>query len=172
MALTPNFTAGSIIGSPQSVYLTDTSTGSDVTIVSRRVYIQTEQGVYLVPSGTTTDYTVWSISDSTISIDCLTKDQAPFIKVDWLNISGVVVQTKTQLCLFRLFGLQKSFSLTGSLVGNPSLITDTNWWDNKLKLRVNLDDAYEAVTIGGNIYDAQAALDRSTYMVNNSSIFF
>lgn len=91
MPLVPNFTGTQQIGLPSCVYLTDTSTGSDVAITQRRAYIQDVQGNYLVPSGTTTDYVVWSILDTSISIDCLTQDTAPYVLVQWLNVSGTVL---------------------------------------------------------------------------------
>ena len=47
MSLTPNFTAVQSIGSPDSVQLTDSSTGSDGAIVSRRVSFRLSNGNYL-----------------------------------------------------------------------------------------------------------------------------
>lgn len=170
--LTPNFTGTQQIGLPNCVYLTDTSTGSDVTIIEKRVYITDVENNYLVPSGTTTDYVVWALVDSTISIDCLTQDTAAFVRVDWLNVSGGVVETKTILCDFRLYNLQESFQLTQQLVGNPNIIQDTNYWNNKMILRVNIDDSVEAVSIGGNQRVAQSALNRATYMTTNQTMFF
>ena len=170
--LTPNFTGTQQIGLPSCVYLTDDSTGSDVTITEKRVYITDVENNYLVPSGTTTDYVVWALADSTISIDCLTQDTAAFVKTDWVNVSGGVVETKTILCDFRLYNLQESFQLTQAMVAQPNIIQDTNFWNNKMILRVNIDDSVEAVSIGGNQRVAQSALNRATAMTNNQSIYF
>jgi len=172
MPLTPNFTASQQIGLPLAIYLTDTSTGSDVLIVSRRVYVQDYEGNYLVTAGTTTDYMVWPLVDTSKSFECLTVDTAPYVKVDWVDVSGNVVETKTKLGCFRLNGLQESFSLTSNLTSNPALLQDNNWWNNKMKLRVNIDDAVQAVEIGGNQLIAQAALNRETYITENKSLFF
>lgn len=172
MALTQNFSATQQIGLPSSVYIEDTSTGSDGSISARRVYITDAQNNYLVPTGTTTDYTVWSYASSTISIDCLTSDTAPYVRVDWVNSGGTVLYTKTTLCDFRLFALQQSFALTQALTAQPNIIQDTNYWTNKMILRCNIDDSVEAVSIGGNQVVAQGALDRADFMVNNQSMFF
>lgn len=172
MAITANFTATQQIGLPNSIFLTDTHTGTDVTVTEKRVYVQDVYGNYLVPSGTTTNYVVWALADSTISIACLLTDTAPYVRTDWVDASGVVKATKTILCDFNLFNLQESFRLTSSLTSNPSLLQDNNWWNNKMKLRVNIDDSVEAVSIGGNQEIAQNALDRATYLTQNASIFF
>ena len=55
MPLVPNFTASQFSGTPSIITLTDTSTGSDVTIAKRRVYLLQSNGTFLVPTGTTTD---------------------------------------------------------------------------------------------------------------------
>ena len=46
MPLVPNFTASQYSGTPSVITLTDTSTGSDVTITSRRVYLLQSNGTF------------------------------------------------------------------------------------------------------------------------------
>mgnify|MGYP000396776706 CR=1 FL=1 len=48
MALSVNFTAQQTPGLPGTILFTDTSTGTDVAVTQRRVYIQTAAGNYLV----------------------------------------------------------------------------------------------------------------------------
>ena len=55
MPLTPNFSTSQQAGLPSDVVVTDTSTGSDVAIVARRVYLVNYAGEYVVADGTTTD---------------------------------------------------------------------------------------------------------------------
>lgn len=172
MPITPNFTGTQQIGLPSCVYLTDTSTGSDVTVTERRVTITDVYNNNLVPSGTTTSYTVWPLADSTISIDCLTQDTAAFVKVDWVTSGGSVVETLTILCDFRLYSLQASFEISQNMLSYPSVIQDTNYWNNKMKLRVLIDDSVEAVSIGGNQRVAQSALDAATFMTTHQTDFF
>ena len=172
MALTPNFSATQQIGIPNAPYLVDTSTGSDGSIASRRVTITKADGTTLVPVGTSTSYTVWPIANSFISIACLSSDTAPFVKVDWVDAGGTVLYTKTILCDFSLYNTQASFELTKDLTSAPNTLMDNDYWLNRMKLRCNIDDALQAVSIGGNIYIAQAALDRASYLVTNKSKFF
>ena len=86
MPLTPSFTAVSVSGYPSKILLTDTSTGTDVAVVAKRVYIATYTGSFLVPSGTTTEYSLWS-SGTTITLDVLSKDYAVLITVQWVDIN-------------------------------------------------------------------------------------
>ncbi len=172
MALTVNFTPSQVIGVPNSVYLTDGTTGTDAAVTARRVYITNVQGDYLVASGTTSDYTVWALVDSTKSIACLTEDTAVLIRVDWVNVSGTVLYTKSKYYPCRLYNLQESFYLTQTLTSSPNNIQDTNWFLNKMTLRVNIDDSVQAIEIGGNQGISQAALNRATQMTNNENLYF
>ena len=95
MALTPNFTASQTSGTPSVITLTDTSTGSDVTIASRRVYLLQSNGTFLVPAGNTTDYIEWDLVDTSISIDVLSQDTALSITVQWMSGIQTVVTSKT-----------------------------------------------------------------------------
>ena len=82
MALTPLFTSSQTVGLPNIITITDTSTGSDVLVTQRRVYLIKQDGTYLVPVGTTTDYIVWDYADVSIDIDALDKDYCLNVKVD------------------------------------------------------------------------------------------
>jgi len=82
MPLVPNFSTSQSAGSPSVITITDTSTGSDVAVTQRRVYLLDWQGNYVVPSGTTTNYIQWPIAQATINIDCLTQDMALEVTVE------------------------------------------------------------------------------------------
>jgi len=112
MPLTPNFTTSQQAGLPSNVIITDASTGSDVAIVSRRVFLVNYAGEYLVADGTTTNYTVWPLAQSSISIDCLSADTAVQITVNWVDAGGVTLYTKTSLAGFTLFNMTFYYSLT------------------------------------------------------------
>lgn len=174
MALTPNFIASQTIGLPGTITLTDTSTGSDVLIISRKVAIVNAQAEYITASGidTAAAYTTWSYADAAISIACLDVDTAPNITVYWLDSTGATLYSKTTLYPFTLYGLEGSFQLTQELSAAPNTIQDTNYWMNRMILRCNIDDADLAVSIGGNIFIAQAALDRETYLLANQTTYF
>ena len=91
MPFVPSISVSQLAATPQNITLTDNSTGSDAAISVRRVYIQTAIATYLVESGTTTDYEVWSYSTDNITLDVLTTDQCVNIIVQWLNVSNVVL---------------------------------------------------------------------------------
>lgn len=174
MPLIQNFSTTQTIGIPAVINLTDTSTGTDVTIVARLVYIVDAAGNYITASGSFTvpTYTSWVYTDISISINCLPQDLSLNIRVDWIDNTGTVIYTKTVLSDFTMYGLLGSFSLTQDLSAAPNTIQDTNYWMNRIILRCNIDDADNAVFIGGNQFISQAALDREAYMLANQNLFF
>jgi hypothetical protein len=166
------FTAAQTIGLPSIVTLTDTHTGTDVLVTQRRVYLQKKDGTYLVPAGTTTSYIAWALADASISIDALNKDYSLLITVQWLDASNVVLYTTSTLFYFTLYNSQVSLNLTKALSSSPDTLMDKDYWTNRVILRCNIDDSAEAVSLGGDQYTAQAALDRATYMTNRQQTFF
>src|SRR6185312_780359 len=104
MSLTPNFTAVQSTGDPSLVSLTDSSTGSDGAITSRRVSFRLANGNYLTLTGaaTTQTFLTWPYADATKSFSVLQKPQSSSVTVDWLNVSGTVLYTKTILWDFDL----------------------------------------------------------------------
>jgi len=172
MALSVNFTATQSAANPNEITLTDTSTGSDGTITTRRVYIATADGTYLVESGTSTDYEVWALPLATnITLDVLTEATSPNITVQWLA-GNTVVYSKTTLFDFNLQIYLALIGLTQTQLSNPNIVQDTTYYGNKIQLMVNAKDSETAVTYNDDIYLAQSALDRANYMVENSDYYF
>jgi hypothetical protein len=161
MPLTPNFSASQLIGLPEQIVITDTSTGSDINIASRKLYIQTANGEYLI------DGEVWSYADDEITVDCLEKDEAVNITVNWLDASNNILYTLTDLFEFNQFNNQFSVDLTRAIASNPAIMQDADYWMNKIKLRVNID-----VALADDVYLAQTANDRATYLRLHQNIFF
>jgi hypothetical protein len=175
MPLTPNFSTSQQAGLPSNVIITDTSTGSDVAIVSRRVFLVNYAGEYVVADGTTTNYTVWPLAQSSISIDCLSADAALSVVVNWVDAGGVTLYTKTSLAGFTLFNETFYYSLTQgqAAISNPSyILQDNTYFQNKSRLRVLIDSGNQAVTLGYDITTAQECYDLATYMVNNQNNLF
>jgi hypothetical protein len=172
MPLVPNFTASQYSGTPSVITLTDTSTGSDVTITSRRVYLLQANGTFLVPAGTVTDYILWDLVDPSISIDVLSQDSALSITVQWMNAGNTVVTSKTISFAFTAYNETFYYGLTESQVANANLTASTNWYQTKLILRVEIDSADQAITFASDIYSAQAALNRATFISTNQAYFF
>ena len=172
MPLSPNFTASQNSGTPNLIFLTDTSTGSDVTITKRRIYLLQSNGTYLVPAGTTTNYIEWALVDVTTSLNVLIQDTALSITVEWLTASNVVVANKTISFAFTAYNETFYYGLTESQVANANLTASTNWYQTKMILRVELDSAYQAISFASDIFSAQAALNRATFISTNQSYFF
>lgn len=172
MPLSPNFTASQNSGTPNLIFLTDTSTGSDVTITKRRIYLLQSDGTYLVPAGTVTNYIEWALVDVTTSLNVLIQDTALSITVEWLTASNVVVANKTTSFAFTAYNETFYYGLTESQVANANLTASTNWYQTKMILRVELDSAYQAISFASDIFSAQAALNRATFISTNQSYFF
>lgn len=171
-----NFSVSQTIGIPNTISIADTSTSPDADVVVRQVFMTDANGNWITANGsfTTSTFTTWPIADSSIAIACLPVDMALQITVDWLDINGTALYTKTALYDFTQYGVLASFALTQDLTGKPNTLQDTNYWQNRMILRCNIDDADNAVTIGGNIYISQAALDREQEMIKpaNQKIYF
>jgi hypothetical protein len=172
MPLSPNFTASQNSGTPNLIFLTDTSTGSDGTITKRRIYLLQSDGTYLVPAGTATNYIEWALVDVTTSLNVLIQDTALSITVEWLTASNVVVANKTTSFAFTAYNETFYYGLTESQVANANLTASTNWYQTKMILRVELDSAYQAISFASDIFSAQAALNRATFISTNQSYFF
>lgn len=172
MPLTPNFTATQSLGVPTNIDLEDTSTGSDIAVTQRRVYIQLANGNYLVEAGVTTDYNVWSYSDSTISLDVLTEDSAVLITVQWLNVSNAVLYTKSAQYGFTLYNETFDYTLTQMLSGNPLLINDNGFWQKKSTFREKIDSGNNAVEFASDIFAAQQCYNSATEMRLDAATIF
>ena len=172
MPLSPNFTASQNSGTPNLIFLTDTSTGSDGTITKRRIYLLQSDGTYLVPTGTVTNYIEWALVDVTTSLNVLIQDTALSITVEWLTASNVLVANKTTSFAFTAYNETFYYGLTESQVANANLTASTNWYQTKMILRVELDSAYQAISFASDIFSAQAALNRATFISTNQSYFF
>jgi hypothetical protein len=172
MPLSPNFTASQNSGTPNLIFLTDTSTGSDGTITKRRIYLLQSNGTYLVPTGTVTNYIEWALIDTTTSLNVLIQDTALSITVEWLTAANVVVANKTTSFAFTAYNETFYYGLTESQVANANLTASTNWYQTKMILRVELDSAYQAISFASDIFSAQAALNRATFISTNQSYFF
>jgi len=170
--MTPAFTVSQSAISPEAVTVADTSTSITGTITQRRVYFQTTSGEFLVESGTTTDYEQWALADSSDTWSILTTDQALSIRVDWLNVSNVVVESLTQVFCLPQFNKQFFYYLIQNQALTPSIIQDTNYFSNIATYWMNIIGAINAVEIGADINASQNCLNRATFMQQNQANFF
>ena len=172
MPITPSISVSQSAGSPSLVGVADTSTGSDLSISVRRIYVQNSLGEYLVPSGTSTDYTVWAYADASISLNILTEDQAVSITVQWLNSSNAVLYSLTEQYCLGQYNKQFFYQLISDLGLQPGTYQDTNYSGNVSILWTNIIAADSAVTYGSDIAASQNCLNRATNMRLNEGDYF
>jgi len=175
MALIPSFTTSQDAGDLSVGTLLDDSTGySGSGITGRIVRFREYNGSYLVPSGYTTDYIAWpyvSGTGDTLEFDMLDKDYSLDITVTYYS-GSTVATTKTILCNFTGYGDLFLRQLTQALGANKTTITAKNFWVNKNKLRVLLDDAAQAAGLLNDQTASQFCLDEAKKLSDNLSMFF
>ena len=172
LPLVESFTATQDAGEPSSIVLTDTSSGADAAITGRAVFLIKADGTYVVPTGTTTQYILWPIADTTLTLDVLTKDTALSIVVQWLDVSSNVLYDVTALYGFTLYGEIFDYGLTQMLSANQILINDNNFWPQKSKLRTLIDSGNQAVSLATDIAGAQVCYDLATAIRLSSQYYF
>jgi hypothetical protein len=172
MPFSQNFTVAQTSANPAFVIITDTSTGSDGAIDSRRIYITDCFGNYIVPSGTTTNYIDWPLVDNPISLNILTQDTAANIKVEWLdNTQQILYELNNNYC-FSEFNKQFLYYLIQLQSQTYNIIQDNNYWGNVGIFWTNIIGAINSVEIGDDIFASQACLNRATNMAQNQAYFF
>jgi hypothetical protein len=171
--LTPNFSASQEAGEPELIYLTDTSSGSDAAIVSRRITLRKADNTFLVPTGNdSAQYITWALADTTTDVDVLEDDYGVNITVEWIDVSSAVLYTKTILYGFTLYGETFDYSLSQRLAANPLLINDNDFFPNKALLRTLIDSGNQAISLASDIAAAQQCYDRANELRNNSQYYF
>lgn len=179
MPITASFSTSQSVGSPSEIILTDSSTGSDGTAVSRRVYLVNAAGEYITESGTTTAvaYTEFPLADgSSITLDVLDFDMALYVTLTYNNVSGGVVATVTNLRGFTLYNRSFYYTLTQAQAMQnqppPMIMQDSNYYMSKGILITEIESGDNAIEYGSDITSAQAAYDRATYMVAKQNTYF
>ena len=172
MALVPNFTITQSVGSPNNLVFVDSSTGSDGTITSRRIYIRQADGTNLVVEGTTTDYEVWAYSASSITLDILTTDISALVTVEWLDVSNVVLYTKAVNYGFTGYNEDFDYTLTQMIASNPLNIADNDFFGFKSQLRTYIDSGDNAISRASDIYAAQLCYTKANELRTNSVYYF
>ena len=165
-----SFSASQDAGNKTVATFTDTSTGL-VGVTGRLIYLRKYGGTYLVPEGYTTDYVLWPYADSSINIDVLDKDYCLDVTVIWLTGSSIGYQL-TSLVLFTAYSELFLRQLTQALAANRALLTNKNYWENKIKLRTLIDDATQAVALVNDQTIATFCLDEAKKLTDNIGLFF
>lgn len=173
MPLTPAFTVSQSAATPANVTFEDTSTGTDVLVTSRRIYVTDSNGDPVVPSGSSTDYIAWPLATNPIEVaDLLTQDLAVTVLVQWLNVSNAVLYELSEVYALREFNIQNFIYLIQNQALNPGVVQDAAYFNNLCQYWINIVGANTMITEAANLSGSQACLNRATNMLNNENYFF
>jgi hypothetical protein len=114
---------------------------------------------------------VWPAADSTINIDVLDKDYCLDVTVEWYSGSTAAHDVEN-LVLFTAYSELFLRNLTYALAGNRDLLMNKNYFFNKCKLRVLVDDAEQAVSLINDQTIATFCLDEAKKLTDNIQAFF
>lgn len=172
MPLSPLFDVKYFQENSSKIIFTDISTGSDVAIASRRVYLKKGGVGYLVPQGVTTDYNVWPLSVTELMLDILKKDSAVNIIVEWMDVNNNVLYRKSGVYCFTSKTLSFYYYLCQNRIAYPPTIMGERYFSNASDLYMNIKAAEYAVMLGRSAREAQQCLDRATEKVLNENKYF
>lgn len=173
MPLTPAFTVSQSAAAPANVTFTDSSTGSDVAVTSRRIYVTDSNGDPVVPTGTSTDYISWPIGTNPIEVaDLLTQDLAVTVLVQWLDVSNTVLYQLADVYCLRAFNTQNFIYLIQQQALNPGVVQDATYFSNLCQYWINIEGANTMIVEAEDLSGSQACLDRATNFLNNETLFF
>lgn len=157
--------------SPSDVTITDTSSGMSGTITQRRVFVSQADGTYLTGNGTV-NYDAWALADAALTLDILTTDIAALIKVQWLNVSNVVVDEVENTFPLAEYNKQFLYYLVGLQGLTPGIYQDSNYSGNIGIFWTDIIAGINAVIYGNDIAAGQACFDRATNMRLNQNYYF
>lgn len=174
MAIIPAILVGQNPLYPNIVVVSDVSTGSDGAITQRRVFVTDAQGNYLVPSGTTTNYTQWNISDSSISLNILTQDTAVNVLVQWLGASNNVLYTFTNQYPLSEYNKQFLYYLVEgqAFPSTPPITSDSNYDYNLAVLWTSVLGGINAISVNNDLAGSQNSMNRGTFLRLNQGLYF
>lgn len=173
MALTPNFSSSESLSTLANITFLDTSSGADLTITTRRIYVRLANGNWLTTAGesTTSAYESWDYADASITLALLTESTTANVTVEWYA-GATLTYTKTILTIWDLYDYVFAFELIQSQTATPNIIQDNNYYQNFFKFITNLWSAEAAVTYGDDLYSSQSALNVNQNLINNESMYF
>lgn len=166
-----SFSVSQSANTPASVTITDTSTGLSGTITQRRVFVSNAYGEYLTGNGTI-NYDAWALADTSITLEILTEDIGAVIKVQWLNVSNVVVDEVEDTFALAEFNKQFLYYLIGLQGLTPGVYQDTNYSGNIGIFWTNIIAGINAITYGNDPAACQNCFNRATEMRLNQNLYF
>ena len=168
------FSVTQSLAEPSQITISDTSSGSDSSLTSRRIYILLATGNWLQEDGSESAseaYIVWPYGDTSITLDILGGSTACSITVNWYDNSTLVYTADDAFC----FNLQDYLAALQILQGNtssPDQVQDTAYYNNLMQFIVNLFNEENAIEFAGDIYSSQGAMNRNQLFIQNESYYF
>ena len=152
MSFSPAFTASQSAATPSTVVFTDTSTGSDGNIASRRIYVTDNNGNAVVPSGTTTSYVAWVLSSNPLSVaSLLLNDMACNVLIQWLDSGNTILYETNTNYAFAENNKQFFYYLFQQLALTPGILQDANYLSNLNQYWTYITGGINAITIGDDL---------------------
>lgn len=154
------------------VTLADISTGTDAAITGRIVTIQTYDGTYLKPTGNVGNGINWTLpSGGTITIDCMDKDYALNITVQWVG-GSTVLYTKTIMFEFNSYARTYRAKLFKSIATNPNQLDNDNFFNVYSNITTYIDGAIEAVTLMNDVTLSQLGNAKAKIYIDNPGLSY
>lgn len=154
-----------------TVTVADVSTGLSGTITQRRIFVSDANSTYLTGDGTV-NYTAWALADSSIPLAILTESIGALIKVQWLDVSNVVVTEYENTYPLSEWDKQFFYYLLELQGLTPGIYQDSNYSGDLALYWSNIIGGDNAVTIGNDIAAAQNCYNRCTEMRTNETKYF
>lgn len=169
MAFNGAFTISSLIA-PGGFTITDTSTGTDTNLTTRRIYLYQSDGTLL-----TGDFINWPLSaGTTMTLNVLTVDYCLNIVVMWVSSSPLPPPSAYSASgLFNFVGYSKQFEdqQIGAIQSNPGILRSDGFYTSLGALQTEIDNSIQAASTNQQA-SAQSALNRIQYMIINQTKFF
>jgi hypothetical protein len=169
MSFNGNFTITPTVGVKGSVDIVDTSTGSDANLTGRTVTFYKADGTVFLTT------TSWAIGDSSITIALLDKDYALNVVVDWTSSSPLASPSTyvyAQLFASVAFLLEELSAMTRLQASNPIIMKDSQFYEKKNELLVEIKGAEYGISEMQDIAAAQGCIDRAQFLITNKNLFY
>lgn len=159
-----------------NILFEDLSTGDDPNITSRRIYPRNAAGDLVLEEGNTLGYINWPLPiNNTLTVDLLSKDMALNIQVVCISSSPL---PDSDYDVTKLEGFTKNikqfiYDRSQDIAAQPQIRNDTTFIYYYELLQSEVDTVELAVSPDiEDILDAQSAIDRAYFVMNNQNNFF
>lgn len=168
MPIVAAFTVSNNAITPSAFTLTDTSTGSDASIANRLIFLyQSDNSIF---SGAPIQFPL--SAGNSISPNLLTEDFAFNCVVQWVDSSGTVLYSASQIGVFTGFLEWFYYSLTQYIAAQSNVLNDTGYLSQWSFLRNFIDSANQAISISASIYNAQLMILLGQAIQTNKNLIF